>query len=177
MNHPAKEDLVSLLYGELPPAKRDELNAHLQSCAECRTQFTAWQSTKRSLQSWQMPRAAGSTLHFARVMPWAAAALFMLCIGFGLGRFASPKVDVEQLRTSITSEMQTKFSQELQTARETDRKQVIVMLKDIEQQRLADYVQLRKDLETVAVVADEKLTKTERVLSQANLFAQTDRQP
>ena len=174
MKHPTKEELVSLLYGEVSPEKRTELNAHLRTCGECQSQMASWKSVQSELQSWQVPTRAKTTSHLSKAVPWAAAAVLMIGISFGFGRFTAPQPNLEEIRAAIEPQLRETFSQELKTARETDRKQFIAMLRDIEEQRLADYTTLRKDLETVAILADEKLTQTQRVLSQANLFAQSD---
>lgn len=172
MKHPAKEDLVSLLYEELPSDTQSELKAHLQNCAECQAQMTEWQQVQGKLRAWSVPRPASRSVPLPRLASWAAAALFMICVGFAVGRFTGPTVDAETIRASLEPQLRQALAQELNAAREADRRQVITMLTDIEEQRMADYTQLRKDLETVAVIADEKLTHTERVLRQANLFAQ-----
>jgi hypothetical protein len=174
MNHPTKEDLISLLYDELPSDRQAELNSHLETCGECRSQVAEWKKVQRQLREWRLPGGARNVIRLPRAAWWAAAAVFMVCLGFAAGRFSLGQPDGEKLRATIEMQLRQVLADELKGARDADRKQIIAMLKDIEEQRLSDYTRLRKDLETVAVIADEKLTTTERVLRQANLFTQTE---
>ncbi len=177
MNHPTKEDLISFLYDETSPEKKSELNAHLQTCADCRAQISEWQKIKGELGAWKIPATAKRPFIFAKAMKWAAAAVFMLTVGFAFGRFHAPQVDAKKLQDEIEARLEQNVQQKIKTAREAQRKEFIAMLRDVEEQRLSDYSQLRKDLETVAVVADQKLTTTERALNQLNLVAQSENNP
>ena len=55
-NHPRPEEWMPYLYGEAEPAVWRDLRAHLNECAECRTQLKQWQSTRRRLSAWRLPR-------------------------------------------------------------------------------------------------------------------------
>jgi hypothetical protein len=174
MNHPTKEEWMSFLYDELPDEKRIELRAHLKTCASCESQVARWQKMKLELGAWKLAATARKPQVVApNAVKWAAAAVLMLGLGFGFGRFSAPPPDLQKLQASVESQLRQRLQQELATVRTADRKEVIAMLRDIEEQRISDYTQLRQDLETVAVLADEKLSRTERALKQASLFAQT----
>jgi hypothetical protein len=172
MKHP--EDLISFLYNEVSDERKMELASHLETCAECRARVAEWQKVKEDLTAWKLPSARRKPFAFAAGAKWAAAAVLMVGIGFGLGRFNASDADAKTLRAEIEAKLQASFQEQLAAARQTDRQEVIVMLRDIEEQRLTDYIELRQDLETVAVIADEKLTSTERALSQLNLVAQSE---
>ncbi len=174
MNHPTKEALMALLYDELPSTEKAEITQHVSACAICRAQVAEWQNVKKTLNSWKLYTAPKRFVLSTRTLKWAAAAVLMLAIGFGLGRFGS-QVDEGRIRSALRAQLRKDVQHEIQAAQEAQRKDFIAMLRDVEEQRIADYAQLRKDLETVAVVADEKLTTTERALSHLNLVAQTTR--
>ncbi len=174
MNHPSKEELISFLYDEVSPKEKTALSAHFEKCAECRQQLAGWQQTRNDLTTWKVADAPKRSVTFAPTLRWAMAAGFMLLVGFGLGRFQAPRVDARKLQSDIQSKLQENFQQQLAEARTADRKQIIAMLRDVEEQRISDYTELRKDLETVAVLADRKLETTERALNQLHLVAQSE---
>ncbi|MDB6028814.1 MAG: hypothetical protein JWM68_5037 [Verrucomicrobiales bacterium] len=174
MNHPSKEDLISLLYKEVSRERESELNTHLQSCAACRTQLSAWQNVQVDLGRSRVPAHAKRPLVPVSSFKWAAVAVIMLTIGFAWGRFNLTQGDAGKLRAQLQTELRDDLNLQLKASHEADRKEFIAMLRDVEEQRLSEYRQLRKDLETVAVVADEKLSTTQRALNQLNLVAQSD---
>ena len=174
MKHPTKEQWMAYLYDEMSREKRSELNEHLKECADCRKYISGSQRLKGQLDTWQLRAAPKRRIVARDAIIWAAAAMFMALAAFGLGRFTASQPDIATIRAAIEPQLRQSFQQELKVAREADRKSYIAMLRDVEEQRLTDYTNLRKDLETVAVVADEKLSTTQQALSQLNLFAQSE---
>ena len=174
MTHPTQEELVSFAYGELAATEQKLVETHLAQCPTCARQIDEWQTLKGQLSSWKIPTPSRRNPHRFEPVKWAAAAMVMLALGFAFGRVSNSSLDVEKLRQELRAELTQSLSAQINSNRTADREQFIAMLRDVEEQRLTDYAQLRKDLETVAVVADEKLTTTQRAITRLNLVAQND---
>lgn len=199
MAHPTHEQWMDYLYGETPPARRAELDRHLESCAECRAQVAEWRSAMQALDAWQLP-AAPARPKVAPARPWwqwAAAAVVVLGVGFGLGRLAAPGVDVaalraqlepqlrqqakrdlEQLAASQRRELQlavAELVQALDEQRASDRRAVVNLLKEQEARHQVDLAALRRDLETVAVMTDGGLRNAQQQIGR--LVALTQNEP
>lgn len=50
-----REKLIGYVYDECEPAERADVQEHLDTCAECRTEIAALRSVRSDLQSWQVP--------------------------------------------------------------------------------------------------------------------------
>jgi hypothetical protein len=108
--HPTPEEWMSFLYGEDSPAHHAELGAHLHQCAECRGQVQAWRGSMTALDAWTEPPARR---RWAQVpaLRWAAAAVVVLSVGFGVGRMTSSANDeMKQLSTALRTEMEMKLA-------------------------------------------------------------------
>src|SRR5690349_21374053 len=91
-NHPAREEWISLLYGETGSEEKALLETHLAECSECRDQYDAWIATQDKLDSWCVPFRPS----FSRSVPklrWMAAAALFLILGIALGRMIAPQSD------------------------------------------------------------------------------------
>ena len=102
MTHPTREEWMSFLYDESPAESRASLKVHLNACAECRAQVTAWQQASRELNKWTLPRqrrAASST----PLMRWAIAAAVVGLAILGSVRMKALNDDVGALRAEIES--------------------------------------------------------------------------
>ena len=51
MMHPKHDELVEFLYDELEPARRAELQRHLDRCEPCRAQVASWNGVRATLAS------------------------------------------------------------------------------------------------------------------------------
>ena len=51
-----KEQLVAYVYGELDGADRDRMDAHLQTCADCREELAGLRSVRVELAAWTPPQ-------------------------------------------------------------------------------------------------------------------------
>lgn len=71
-----------------------------------------------------------------------------------------------------TRELFTKFAKVLDDERESDREAYLTALKTIEERRATDFAVLRKDLDTVAVNADDGLSRTQEQLMELATLAQ-----
>jgi hypothetical protein len=116
VSHPSEELLVQFRHrpGSLPPADRQALEQHLQTCPSCRRELSLLRSFDFTrIQQWvadvereteqEGPRRwiERSRTFFARLFAalqppgWQPvfAAVFMLLLGIGIGRFFPPSVD------------------------------------------------------------------------------------
>jgi anti-sigma factor RsiW len=178
MNHPTHEEWMSHLYGELPPPRRSELDAHLAQCAECRATIAQWRATTQQLDTWKLPAMPPAQPEPRSVLPvlkWAAAAAVVFALGF-LAAPAQPtpvatdtgtvRREVQrQVRKEVETQMAA-FAEAYAARQATDRQALVDILRKVEAERLADYTALRKDLETVAVVAENQLDYTQQQLGQ-----------
>ena len=185
MNHPTPEDWMTHLYGETPAPQRAELEAHLRQCAACATRVKGWRASMGALDAWTLPasrRARGTP----GVWRWAAAAAVVLAAGFAVGRFSGTEprelqaktqreFDTklaamrEEFRTSTAAELRavlTDFGQELDDKRSADAQSFLAALRQVDARFGANFNRLRRDLDTVAVVADGRLSDTQEQLEQ-----------
>lgn len=169
-NHPTPEQWMALLYGEATETERNDLDAHLRGCSECAAKMKSWRAGMSALDEWKLPQASP-----ARHQPawrWAAAAA-VLVLGVVLGRFSMAReMDnrIAALRAEIrlaatesagaeTQRLLTTFTKELDERRGTD-----AALRQVVLQSSAEIARLRRDLGTVAVVADARLSGAEEQL-------------
>ena len=103
---------------------------------------------------------------------WAIAAGFIFAVGMGMGRVAAPGVDAEKISAAIDAKVQEAVKREVKAGRESERKEMLALLRGIEQQRAEEYVALRTDLETVAVQAEDKIQSTQQELGQLATLTQ-----
>lgn len=130
------------------------------------------------------------------LLKWAAILAFFAGVGFATGRLSSPAVNSERARAAIESQVRQELRQEFaqMLRREVDksasatlaasREQALGLLADyddlraednqaisttldrLESQQTADYVSLKKQLDTVAVLTDASLRSTENQVVQ-----------
>ena len=173
MKHPEPEEWPAYVFGETRPERKRELNAHLASCRECAEEIAGWQRSLRRLDEWELPRTERRLIDFQPALKLAVAACFLLLIGFGFGRQfnGSPALRAEFDRGLAQAEgkHQAQFDALLRslpelvrTAGEEDRRAILAQLEAMQTQHTADFVSLRRDLETVASL-------TEQEIRQANL--------
>lgn len=171
MDHPHPENLIEFLYGELAPAPQAEVAWHLEMCEECRSQLASWGQVRDQLQTWELPRSVATRrgrFSPTRELRWAAAAVVLLGVGFGLARLSSPgPPDLAQMRAEITRELRGEITQQLtadfskfasdQLAQQQIYQRAIAdAVRQFESRQVADYVSLRRDVETVAIRSQER---------------------
>jgi anti-sigma factor RsiW len=61
MSHMSRTNLIKLAAGELPDDQRREIEAHLESCRECREAFDEHQALREILGQWQVESGAADT--------------------------------------------------------------------------------------------------------------------
>jgi hypothetical protein len=189
MKHPTAEQWTAYLYDEDNQQERRELRLHLEGCQECRDHVAQMESTMKRLDGWKLATPRGFA--WAPVFRWSAAAGILLALGFFCGRLLSP-MNAKAMRASLVPELKEQLGREYQdrletalgetrrqliedfrAARKADREEMIAVLRGMEERRIADNGNLRKDLETVAVVADERLQRTRRELGNLAVLTQT----
>jgi len=184
MKHPTDEQWMSYLYDEVRPDERASLSAHLRACTVCAGQIEEWRTAARDLDAWQLrPRGAESTARrrrhilLRRTIPWAAAALILLGAGFLFGRVASAPIDQQKLIAAIAPEIRQQLLQEFEMKRSDDNRAIHAAFEKLNAQRIADYVSLKKELDTVAVLTDAGLRDTEQQLAQFVDYSQSHSSP
>jgi hypothetical protein len=102
VKHPNSTEWMSFLYGECPPERRRELDAHLAACPTCAGQVQTWRGSMTALDDWPLPARRHARRQLAPALKWAAAAAVVLAVGFGLGRQTSnARAEVAALKSSI----------------------------------------------------------------------------
>ena len=101
----------------------------------------------------------------------------MIGLGFGVGRLAAPVPDVSTLRAEMATQLRAEFQNDLKASLATERSEWVSLLKEVETRRGAEYSALRKDLETVAVVADARIQRTQRDLGEIAAYTKTSFSP
>ena len=191
MNHPNRDEWVPYLFGEAKPAEHERLRLHLRDCAECREEIARWQETLGRLDAWKLPAAAKASPQFEPLLKWALAAsvLLALSLGFSAGRLTA-RPSPEKLRVAVEREVRSQLAAELaksavSTGASAKKQQEELLsawaraaelqrVKDyqafrsdldrVEGEHLADFLVLRKDLDTLALNADAGLRSTEQQL-------------
>lgn len=194
-----------------------------------------WQAAAGDLTKWKLNTAGGEFAPqlAAPVFKWAVAALFVLGLGFGIGRYTSATSSPEAiraaiepgLRTSVVEEVKrqvqaeiradwhavlsdtpaainTDFRRELRLGlnqwtakavassraeqerlflefadtykaeREQDRDTILTLFDRTEQKRALEYMSLRRAVETVALVADDRFQRTDAELGHLASYTQ-----
>lgn len=153
---------MDYIYGELPRTQRADLAAHLKSCPSCAAQVARWGAVQERLDDWQLPQTTKRAWRIPGPVRWAMAAAFIIAalgIGFGAGRASSTKA----------------FRQEMQVAlqqAQNDNRLLLNAMQHLDETRRAEILALRKDLETVAVNADNSFKETEQQLIQLATYTQ-----
>jgi anti-sigma factor RsiW len=194
-SHPAAEQWADYLYGELTPELRRELEAHARECPACQSQLAQWRETMSALDACQVRPRARAITGLADAVRWAVAAGLVLGLGWLGGRFASPAPvgpDLQQIRAelqpaverALREEFEHRLQSELAAAqqqneerlvalaqtwaatRAEDQEGVFALYQRAEQKRRTEHAALRRDLETVAVVAQDAIGSTQQQLTQ-----------
>src|SRR5579862_1706367 len=112
MEHPKHDELLSLLEGTELNGTDKTLQQHVDTCPQCTTEIAGWRRTIRRLEGYAWPTPQESRPVFTTTMlKWAAAAVFILGIGFGFGRLSQP--GGERLRQIIAIQVKHQVQDEL----------------------------------------------------------------
>ena len=210
MKHPKQEEWIPYLYGDADPLVKKQLADHLNACPECAQELEGWRRSLGRLDAWKIPqRSRRRAPALNPALSLAAAALVVLAVGAGFGRWLSPAPDAGQLRAGLESSLKASLLPELReqvrrelsadlqarldlvrqestnalaltkaeavdaaadtaqaldellalvrSERAEDRQVVAGLIEEARKQHEADYVSLRKDLETVATTSDDRI--------------------
>jgi Putative zinc-finger len=196
MKHPEREDWVPFIFGEADAGRRQQLESHLDDCAECRDEIQSWQRSLGRLDSWKLPAAEKRRATSAPLVKWAAAAAVVLSIGFAIGRGTAAHVDAEKVRAAVEKDLRgqlaqiardeaaksaslaiTALSQKAESRRAADNRVIFAVLERLETQHTTDCLTLKKELDTLAINADAGLRKTEEQLVQFAGYSRPLMQP
>jgi hypothetical protein len=194
MKHPNRDEWAPYVFGEANVTETRRLEAHLESCSECAAEIAGWQRSLKMLDRWSVAPAARARNIVAPVFRWAVAAAIMLAAGVALGRMTGPsaqaiRADVEaSVRSALMADFQQvlersearfaalaeqnsrdvlqSFSETLEAARTEDRQALAALLQEQQRTSEAQYVNLRRDLETVALLADQELRQAKFTMRQ-----------
>jgi anti-sigma factor RsiW len=145
---------------------------------------------------WTPKRLRGAaSLRPATAFKWAVAALF-LCAGIAIGRLTMAPVSADTVRAEIEPQLRREFAQMLhdevnksvtgtlqvsgeqtksllanyaaaaETNRAADNAAILTALNRLSEQHIADYLLLKKDVDTVAVNTDLGFRSTQQELNQ-----------
>jgi hypothetical protein len=190
MNHPNHEEWLPFLDGEASPEAAKRLSEHLTACPQCAAEMEGRRRSIQKLRrlAWPPPQHAERSW-LKPAVKWGIAAALVLGTGFGLGRLSSPSVreiesDVSarvrgELRQELRADLLAAFAQDPQSAKDGFRRQLALeirqasamgriedrqamagFLNGLQQKQATDYLSLRKDLETLASTADDRLQQT-----------------
>ena len=112
MNHPTREEWVPYVFGEAKSEVRQQLNAHLSQCPDCRKEIDSWKASLKLLDSWKLPRIPKPVPVFSPLLNWAAAAAVIMLLGFGIGRLTA-RADVQKVRAALEPELRRELTQEI----------------------------------------------------------------
>lgn len=195
--HPAPEHWAEYLYDEASPQTRARLQSHLRNCPDCQRQLAQWQDARAALDAWKLPAFRPARPVARETVRWAVAALLMLGLGWWGGRLVAPPApDLGTARTAVAEELRPLLEREFQNrleaalqaaeqrhiervqalaaawaaARTEDQQTTLALYQRAERQRLSDYATLRRDLETVAIVAQDAIGLTQQQLSHLAVY-------
>jgi hypothetical protein len=181
------------IYGELPAARRRELQAHLDVCPACSSQVQAWRLAMTALDAWKLPVRRPRSVATTPALTWAAAAAAVLVVGFLLGRqtsssaseIAALKSSVAELSAVVQKQSETTVSKSVvasttEVARLlTDYSQVQEEQRAVDRQRMnlaLRTVDLRlnriqNDLETVAINTETGFQETHENITKVASYS------
>lgn len=194
MKHPNRDEWAPYVCGEANAAETRRLEAHLENCGECAAEIAGWQRSLKMLDRWSVASAPRARNIVAPVFRWAVAAAIVLAAGVALGRMTGPnaqalRADVEaSVRSALVADFQQalgrsearaaalaqqnsrdllqSFSETLEAARTEDREALAASLQEHQRTTEARFVNLRRDLETVALRADQELRQAKFTMRQ-----------
>ena len=194
MKHPNREEWVPYVFGEARGDDAKRLAAHLEVCPECSDEVAGWRRSLNRLDAWAVPKSQRERVIIAPVFRWAVAAAIVLAAGIGIGRLTAPdakamRAEVEAaVKTAMAAETQQAvneaeqrvisesqaeardlwraFSEALADARREERAATLSLFQQLQQEQQAEYVALRRDLETMATVADQEIRLTNLKMTQ-----------
>ena len=120
------------------------------------------------LETWDWPpgRRAARRFPSGAVVKWAALAALTMA-GFFFGRHSVRTPDLEAWRTEQTEATRSQIAvlaDAIERTRQEDRRAWLTAFDRLQARQSADLLSLRRDLETVAMTAEERLLRTQQSL-------------
>jgi hypothetical protein len=168
---------MSFLYDEDDQQQHRALDSHCGACPECAAHLKELRNGMHALDTWKLPQPRAAATR-PPVLRWAAAAALLLAAGIGIGRLGAPnanavrnamQIELESRLAAARLESQQSFVallKDLDQKREAETANLLVTLKQMDARRAAEAARLRRDLDTVAVVSDARLSQTQEQLDQ-----------
>jgi hypothetical protein len=180
MKHPAREEWMEFIYGELAPAQHAALATHLKECPACAQQVAQWRTTLATLNEYKIT-ARPTQRSRQPVLKWAIAAALVIGVGLGFGAsFLLAANAKSSVRQELRAEMKTQIARErgellaqvmkvVDEKRAEDARATLTALDQLNTAHRADYNALHADLETVAVTTQKSLQQAQRqIVTLAN---------
>ncbi len=200
MKHPDPEEWVAYLYSETDLNSNRLLAEHLRTCGQCSAQLAGWRRSLRRLNTWKVPKRRRPSINFsiARPLRWAAAAALFLAAGFIFGRSSTPSLEsvrqelqaesgrqLHALREEVvqaqasgvrasaarTGEALKRLAEVLRAERAEEQRSVWALLETLDQEHRADFIALRKDLETLATQTDREIREAHLTLGYLSAYS------
>jgi hypothetical protein len=184
MNHPERDAWVPYLFRESSPEETARLDAHLAECAECRAQIEGWRGSLGRLDRWTIPTlrrdpvAPGLPGPMAAILRWAAVVMVSALVGAVAGGWATRRALATTAATptevvaagtpSVRVAVDVAPGGSAGSGGEVALSRDVVVLRGLVDQlrnrQEAGFLELRRDLETVASTTEAALRQTRRGL-------------
>src|SRR5947207_14089864 len=117
MEHPTYEELLAHLEDAGAGEAQDKVKRHLDNCPQCAAELAGWRRTIQRLEDYNWPTKQDQRLALTRRMvKWAAAAVLVLGIGFGVGRLSSGNALTQPaLAATVKQQVRDQLKSELLT--------------------------------------------------------------
>jgi hypothetical protein len=126
---------MDLLYDELSPEQRSDLEAHIKNCAACTQKRASFRQTHKRLDAWQLtfPEKPRLARQWSPAFKWGAAAALIVSTAFATGHFAKPQFDPERIQAQISKPLEEKISRELNSKLEQQARLMVDLASRLDQ--------------------------------------------
>ncbi|UCG49049.1 MAG: zf-HC2 domain-containing protein [Phycisphaerales bacterium] len=169
MRHPADEEWMAYLYGEVERSTAARLEGHLRECSRCEGEVSRWRSVMSVLDEWRLPEPArgprGAGNLRAAAFRWAVAAAVLIGVGY-IAASVARRPDVGRLRAVLASELEPVIRQnvleqvnrELQSALAADNARDRERLERVKEELTSQYQRETNELAANMLAASGMVT-------------------